>query len=101
MCRLYKTTTSKTNSANSYSVEEEQRNHSAKASAITLYSSGKGKVNFNILHTCYASIILCKRIKTTTQHQAVPVICHHREIQTDFIKTKQHRKKTNYFLIKL
>lgn len=74
MCSLYKTTTSITKSANSYSVVKEQRNHRAKASDITMYSCGKGKVNFNILNACYASIIHYQRIKTTTQHQAVTVI---------------------------
>lgn len=74
MCSLYKTTTSITKSANSYSVVKEQRNHSAKASDITMNSCGKGKVNFNILKACYASIIHCQRIKTTTQYQAVTVI---------------------------
>lgn len=102
MCSLYKTTTSITKSANSYSVVKEQRSHSAKASDITMYSCGKGKVNFNILNACCASIIHYQRIKTTTQHQAVTMIWHRREIQTDFIiKTKQQQKRKKQLFLNL
>lgn len=73
-CSLYRTTNSITKFANSYSVVREQRNHNAKASDITMYSCGKGKVNFNTVNACYESVIHCQRIKSTIQRQAVTII---------------------------
>jgi len=73
-CSLYVTPKSIKKIANSCSVVKEQRNHNTKAPDTPMYSCTKGKVNFNIVNAPYPSIIQCKGVRTTTQHQAVIVV---------------------------